>query len=93
MEANLWGYGISLGHSDGWLAILPVMNTGLVLLAFGLVFLSGSALLALWWALKDGQIQNLEEASAVIFDAEEPVGVLTDAFPGTRLPRQTDRVP
>ena len=58
------------------------MTAGIVLLAFGLVFLSGSALAALWWALNDGQIQNLDEASAVIFDAEEPVGVATDAVPG-----------
>lgn len=57
------------------------MTAGFLLLLGGLVFLSGSALAAFYWAVKDGQLKNLSEAPRTIFDEEEPVGVPTDKFP------------
>jgi hypothetical protein len=48
----------------------------LVMLMFAL-----SAVLALVWSINNGQLRNLEKGSLVIFDAGEPVGQMTDAFP------------
>jgi cbb3-type cytochrome oxidase maturation protein len=57
------------------------MTAGILLLVFGLIFLSGSALLAIYWAAKSGQFSNLSEGAATIFDEDEPVGKATDRFP------------
>lgn len=57
------------------------MTTGILLLVFGLIFLSGSALFAIYWAAKSGQFSNLSEGAATIFDEDEPVGKGTDRFP------------
>lgn len=37
-----------------------------------------SAVYALYWASKKGELQNLEEGAKVIFDNEEPLGTPTD---------------
>ncbi|MFZ4776613.1 MAG: cbb3-type cytochrome oxidase assembly protein CcoS [Terrimicrobiaceae bacterium] len=60
------------------------MTAGFILLVAGLVFLSGSALFAFYWAVKDGQLSNLTEAPLTIFDDEEPVGEPTDRFPSRK---------
>lgn len=60
------------------------MTAGLLLLVAGLVFLSGSALLAFYWAVQDGQFSNLTEAPLIIFDNDEPVGAPTDRFPSRK---------
>lgn len=57
------------------------MTAGTLLLIGGIVFLSGSALVAFYWAVKDGQFQNLSQAPLVIFDEDEPVDQPTDRFP------------
>ena len=57
------------------------MTAGILLLIGGLIFLSGSALAAFWWAVKDGQLRNLREAPLTIFADDEPVGTPTDRFP------------
>lgn len=44
--------------------------------------IASTALLAFWWAAKNGQFENVEEGSLSIFDADEPVGKATDSFPG-----------
>jgi cbb3-type cytochrome oxidase maturation protein len=46
------------------------------------VCLTGSALLALRWALRNGQFQHLSRTALQIFDEEEPVGRMADRFPG-----------
>jgi cbb3-type cytochrome oxidase maturation protein len=60
------------------------MIAGFFLFAGGIVFLGGSALAAFCWAVRDGQLRNLPEASRTIFDDEEPVGVPTDKFPSSK---------
>ena len=60
------------------------MTAGILLLTAGLVFLSGSALLAFYWSLKNGQLNNLSSAAATIFDEDEPVGTPTDKFPSRK---------
>lgn len=57
------------------------MSAGIILLIGGLVFLSGSALGAFYWAAKSGQFHNLAQGAQSIFDEDEPVGVPTDRFP------------
>ena len=34
------------------------------------------------WAIKRGEFNNLRDASRMIFDDGEPVGFVTDHFPG-----------
>ena len=34
------------------------------------------------WAVRSGQFQGLSDGARVIFDEEEPVGEMTDTFPG-----------
>ncbi len=57
--------------------------TGYILLGLGIggVFF-GLAAWALYWAVKNGQFENLDKGSRVIFDEEEPEGEHTDYFPG-----------
>jgi cbb3-type cytochrome oxidase maturation protein len=51
-----------------------------ILMIMGLI--AASALAAFWWAAKNKQFENVEEGSLTIFDADEPIGKSTDAFPG-----------
>jgi len=44
--------------------------------------ITASAVYALSWAVKTGQFNRLEQDARSIFDEEEPVGQVTDAFPG-----------
>lgn len=60
------------------------MTAGSLLLIGGIVFLSGSAIAAFYWSVKDGQLGDLAEAAATIFDNEEPVGTATDKFPSRK---------
>lgn len=62
------------------------MTAGVILLTGGIVFLSGSALLAFFWAVKDGQLNNLPSGAQSIFDEDEPVGQPTDRFPSPKRP-------
>lgn len=57
---------------------------------YGLAFLiavliTGSAVYALQWSSKRGQLRDFEKGALSIFDENEPVGKLTDAFPAKRL--------
>jgi len=60
------------------------METGIILLAVGFFLLGGSALAAFFWAVRDGQLQDLPAGSRVIFDDQEPIGEVTDCFPDKR---------
>ena len=60
------------------------MIAGFSLLVGGTVVFGGSALLAFCWAVRNGQLRNLPEASRTIFDDEEPVGTPTDKFPSRK---------
>ena len=41
-----------------------------------------TAVYGLVWALRTGQFERFAEGAASIFDEDEPVGVVTDGFPG-----------
>lgn len=50
---------------------------------FGSVFVAGlTAVYGLVWAVRDGQMRRFSAGAMSIFDDEEPVGRMTDAFPG-----------
>ncbi len=50
---------------------------------FGSVIMFGlTAVAGLVWAVRTGQLQNFGAGATSIFDDDEPVGVMTDAFPG-----------
>lgn len=36
------------------------------------------------WAIRRGEFHNLRDASRMIFDEDEPTGVITDRFPEPR---------
>ena len=49
----------------------------------GLIF-GATAVWALVWAIRNGEMSNFKAGAESIFDEEEPVGKPTDAFPGAR---------
>jgi nitrogen fixation-related uncharacterized protein len=53
-----------------------------ILFACSVVVLPATALLALHWAMRNGEFRNLPKTALSIFDEEEPVGRLSDRFPG-----------
>jgi nitrogen fixation-related uncharacterized protein len=53
---------------------------------WGIVVLFGAtAVYGLVWAIRSGQMRNFGRGALSIFDDEEPVGMVTDAFPGARV--------
>jgi cbb3-type cytochrome oxidase maturation protein len=50
------------------------------------VALSGSAVYALYWSSRHGQLRDFERGARSIFDEQEPVGRVTDRFPPKRRP-------
>jgi cbb3-type cytochrome oxidase maturation protein len=52
-----------------------------IVLLGSIVFFGGAAVLALAWAVRDGQFQNFERSAKTIFDPAEPIGEMTDYFP------------
>jgi nitrogen fixation-related uncharacterized protein len=56
------------------------------LLIWGSTIIFGaSAVWALVWAVRHGELSNFKAGAESIFDEEEPVGRQTDVFPGVRL--------
>ncbi len=58
---------------------------------YGLCFIVGllmtcSAVYALKWASRTGQLRDFEKAAASIFDDAEPIGRFTDSYPGQKVP-------
>lgn len=46
-----------------------------------MVILGLTSVAALVWAIHAGQFQSLEDGAESIFDADEPIGMVTDSFP------------
>ena len=53
-----------------------------ILFVCSIVLLPCLALLAMRWAIRHGEFQNLQKQALSIFDEEEPLGRMTDHFPG-----------
>jgi cbb3-type cytochrome oxidase maturation protein len=56
-----------------------------------IVLLGGSAVYALYWAASHGQFRQMERGAESIFDSGEPVGKVTDVFPGLDLAKEQER--
>ena len=54
-----------------------------ILFACSIIVLPATALLALRWAVRHGEFRDLRKTALSIFDDEEPVGQLSDRFPGS----------
>ncbi len=50
------------------------------------VLMTASAIYALKWASRRGQLRDFEKGAASIFDDAEPIGRFTDSFPGKKAP-------
>jgi len=55
-----------------------VLILGILVVAGGLF---ASAVYALFWAAKNGQLDNFENSAKSIFTEEEPEGEVIDSFP------------
>lgn len=51
------------------------------------VLITASAVWALQWSSRNGQLRDFEKGAASIFDENEPIGKPTDFFPG-KQPRK-----
>jgi cbb3-type cytochrome oxidase maturation protein len=47
------------------------MTSAAVVALFVLIGITGSAMLAFWWAAQDGQFENVKEGSRTVFDKDE----------------------
>ncbi len=61
-----------------------IMALYYIILGAGLLLFTGSVLWALRWALVTGQFRNPAKTALQIFDEDEPIGQMTDHFPGER---------
>ena len=62
------------------------------IVVFGILGLfSGTVIWALWWAVRGGQMSHFQRGATSIFDDDEPVGKVTDAFPGEERKAQRQR--
>ena len=50
------------------------------------ILITGSAVYALYWSSKTGQLRDFEKGAASIFDEKEPIGRETDLFPKQKPP-------
>jgi len=53
-----------------------------ILFVCSVILLPATALLALRWAVRNGEFNDLNRTALSIFDEDEPVGRQTDRFPG-----------
>ncbi len=61
-------------------------------LVWGFAALCGlSAVYGLVWAVRNGQVRDFARGAASIFDDDEPIGEMTDRFPGERGGDHGDR--
>ena len=65
-----------------------------ILFVCSVVVLPATALLAFRWAVQHGEFKNLQRTALSIFDEEEPVGKISDHYPGSvRDARDTEAKP
>jgi len=53
------------------------------LAVFGIMLLFGGTVVwGLWWSINGGQLSDFQKGANSIFTDDEPIGRMTDAFPG-----------
>ncbi|MDZ4814703.1 MAG: cbb3-type cytochrome oxidase assembly protein CcoS [Verrucomicrobiota bacterium] len=58
------------------------MTLYLIIILVFTILLGGSGVWALYWAVKNGQMTSLENGAKSIFNDDEPLGQMSDCFPG-----------
>lgn len=53
-----------------------------IILGGSVLLFGASAVYALSWAIRRGQLENFQRGATSIFDPGEPLGQITDRFPG-----------
>lgn len=66
------------------------MTPGVILIWALMAVLGLTAVGGLVWAVRRGQLGDLQNGARVIFDEEEPEGVMTDSFPGEARQRPVE---
>lgn len=56
-----------------------------------MLLLGGTAVAALVWAFATGQLRDFQAGATSIFDEDEPVGIMTDAFPDNASALEPDQ--
>ncbi len=64
-----------------------------IMFVCSVVVLPALALWALRWAVRQGQFADLQKTALSIFDEDEPVGRVTDHFPGQTAEEPESREP
>jgi nitrogen fixation-related uncharacterized protein len=59
------------------------MTLAYLVIFVSFLLFSLSVVLALAWALRNGQMENFQRGATAIFDPDEPIGATTDSFPGS----------
>jgi cbb3-type cytochrome oxidase maturation protein len=57
------------------------MTLAYLVIGASFVLFALSVVLALAWALRNGQMEDFQRGATAIFDPDEPIGATTDAFP------------
>ncbi|QDT91538.1 cbb3-type cytochrome oxidase assembly protein [Gimesia algae] len=56
-----------------------------------MLLLGGTAVAALVWAFATNQLRDFQAGATSIFDDDEPIGEMTDTFPGDEAMFQSDQ--
>lgn len=62
-----------------------------IMILGGAVIFGASAVWGLVWAIRHGQLSNFQAGARSIFDDDEPIGEVTDVFPGEPRPATPPR--
>ena len=58
---------------------------GVFIFIWSFALISGITMVwLLAWAIRKGEFRDLRQGARMIFDVDEPIGVVTDHFPGER---------
>ncbi|MEM9398849.1 MAG: cbb3-type cytochrome oxidase assembly protein [Verrucomicrobiota bacterium] len=68
-----------------------MMTAFYIILIGSMTIFGGSAIYALFWAAKSGQFSDMKQGAEVIFGKDEPVGEITDHFPGMDLEAKLEK--
>jgi len=60
------------------------MTVGYFLLLGTVTIFGGAAVLAFWWAIRSGQMENFDRNARTIFAPDEPIGETTDMILGPK---------
>jgi len=63
------------------------MTLAYVVIVLSFLLFGLSVVLALAWAMRNGQLEDFQRGATAIFDPDEPIGATTDSFPASTRSR------